>query len=98
MAFISLPEARRYKLTSARIPAACCDGLGESAIEAFRTCVDGLLSADIEIEDGCIASISPAAECSSPTSNGAPVLDLQGSTVFPTFADLHTHIGAMTHT
>lgn len=94
MAFVNVPEARRYRLTSARIPAACCDGLGESAIEAFQASVDGLLSADIEIQDGFITSITPAAESSSSTSNGAPVLDLQGAIVFPTFADLHTHIGA----
>lgn len=94
MAFVSLPKARRYTLKCVRIPAACCDGLGQPAIDALKTCVDGLIECDIEIQDGCIVSITPAADSSSSTSHGAPVLNLQGSIVFPTFADLHTHIGA----
>jgi cytosine deaminase len=50
---------------------------------------DELLTVDIEIAEGKIASIAtadPASEYSH------PAIDLRGGMVFPCFADLHTHL------
>ena len=94
MAFVTLPKESQYTLAGARIPSACCEGLGEAAINTFSACVDGLLDADIEVRDGLIFKISPAAHVNATgPGNGSPVLNLRGSIVLPTFADLHTHIG-----
>lgn len=93
MSFITLPDANQYTLLGARIPSACCRGLGETPIHTFRCCEDGLLDADIEVRDGLIFSITPASDVRVSGSKNDSVLDLRGSIVLPTFADLHTHIG-----
>lgn len=93
MAFIALPDASQYTLLGARIPLACCKGLGGTPIHTFRSCEDGLLDADIEVRNGLIFSISPASDVRVSGSENDSVLDLRGSIVLPTFADLHTHIG-----
>lgn len=64
--------------------------------------VDGLTCVDIEVKDGLIEAIRPAKLKKNSASskkgmmgfNTANVFDVAGGIVFPTFADLHTHIGA----
>jgi cytosine/creatinine deaminase len=75
-----LPEGQQFVLSNATIPTVLCDGLTGGK--------DGLAAADIAIENGRIAQIAPVGLMSS----GAPVVDLKGGMVWPTFADLHTHL------
>lgn len=64
--------------------------------------MDGLTCVDIEVKNGLFEAIRPAKLKKSSYSSkksmvGAlttNVLDVAGGIVFPTFADLHTHIGA----
>ncbi|MBB5752508.1 cytosine deaminase [Prosthecomicrobium pneumaticum] len=78
--FATIPEAGAYVLADARLPAAAVEGFDARVVE-------GLLRADLVVEDGRIARLSP------PNSEtGLPVVDLDGGQVWPAFVDLHTHL------
>lgn len=76
-----------------------------NVVGEFSADVDGLTCVDIEVKNGLIDAIRPAKLKRSSISSkrglietlSANVLDLAGGIVFPTFADLHTHIGARRH-
>ncbi|MDF0698057.1 cytosine deaminase [Rhizobium sp. MC63] len=79
--FISPPNAGRFVLSNATLPAAAVTGYDAPAAE-------GLVKADIVITDGMIAAVLPP--------GGAPAelakSDLRESMVWPCFTDMHTHL------
>ena len=79
--FAAIPEARRFVLANATVPAALVDtGTTDSA-------ADGLITTDITIADGKVETIGASRGAS-----GLPRLDLDFGMVWPCFVDMHTHI------
>jgi len=87
--FIEVPDAAHYWLLGARVPLTCLEGWQAPTAEA---CLDSTVRVDLEVRNGRIAAIDPAS-CVTHR-DGTRIVDLRGSMVFPTFVDLHTHIGA----
>jgi cytosine/creatinine deaminase len=79
--FFVPPAAARYALRHVRVPAALVSG-----VVAPQT-ADGHLELDIAIADGRVAGLAPAG---SMDAGSGP--DLRQASVWPTFADLHTHL------
>lgn len=77
--FATLPDARRFVLANARLPAA----LVVDGPPAER---DGLASADIVIDNGRIETIGATA------ASDLPRINLDNGMIWPCFADIHTHI------
>ncbi|HWT60402.1 MAG TPA: cytosine deaminase [Rhizobium sp.] len=79
--FLSPPNAGRFVLSNATLPAIAVEGFAAPAIE-------GLVKADIVIADGVISALLPA--------GAAPVelprSDLKDGMVWPCFTDMHTHL------
>ncbi|EJT05848.1 cytosine deaminase [Rhizobium sp. CCGE 510] len=79
--FLSPPNAGRFVLSNATLPAVAVEGFDTPAIE-------GLVKADIVIADGVISALLPA--------GAAPVelprSDLKDGMVWPCFTDMHTHL------
>ncbi|MDQ0456787.1 cytosine deaminase [Rhizobium paknamense] len=79
--FIAPPNAARFCLSNATLPAIAVEGFQASARE-------GLIKADLIISDGLIEAILPP--------GGAPPelarADLRDGMVWPCFADIHTHL------
>ncbi|SMF03627.1 cytosine deaminase [Xaviernesmea oryzae] len=79
--FMTLPNARRFALTDATLPAVLVKGFSGPARE-------GLIQADIVIADGRIERILPA--------GAAPAeivkADMRGGMAWPCFVDMHTHL------
>ncbi len=78
--FFELPRAQRYALRHVRVPAAL------ASVQAPAS-ADGHLKVDIAVADGKIADIVPAG-----TIDAAAGPDLDQASVWPTFADVHTHL------
>jgi len=79
--FATIPEAGRYALCNATVPAVLAEGApGEPSF-------DGLVTADIVVADGRIERLSPSG-----TETDLPGFDLAHGMVWPTFVDMHTHI------
>ena len=79
--FATIPDTRRYALSSASVPAVLVEGApGEPSLE-------GLVTVDIVVGDGRIERLSPPG-----TETDLPGLDLARGMVWPTFVDMHTHI------
>ena len=78
--FFEPPRAARYALRHVRVPAPLV------AADAPAT-ADGHLKVDIAIADGKIAGIVPAG-----TLDASQGPDLDQASVWPTFADVHTHL------
>ncbi len=79
--FATVPEVEEYVLRNANVPAVLVDGA------PGRADLDGLVAADIVVAHGRIERLSPAG-----TETGLPGPDLGRGMVWPTFADMHTHI------
>jgi cytosine/creatinine deaminase len=80
------PTAARYRLANARMPICL---YSEGAVSAASADAEGVINADLLIDDGKIAGIEPPdAECS----GGIPRVDLGGRQVWPTLIDIHTHL------
>ncbi|MBL8837326.1 MAG: cytosine deaminase [Alphaproteobacteria bacterium] len=77
--FLAIPPGDSLRLVDASVPASLIDGPCPARIDG-----DGVARVDIEIRAGKVAAIAPARQ--------APGVDLRGAMVFPTFADLHTHL------
>src|SRR4051794_34795426 len=79
--FLSPPNAGRFVLSNATLPAVTVEGFDAPAIE-------GLVKADIVIADGVISALLPA--------GAAPVelprSDLKDGMIWPCFTDMHTHL------
>ncbi len=78
--FAAVPEARRYVLANATLPAALVGTLPPTPEG------DDLINADIIVADGRIESVGGAVDAA------APRLDLERGMVWPCFVDMHTHI------
>lgn len=79
--FAAIPDARRYRLANATIPAVLAESLA-AEIDAH-----GLATVDIQVADGSIESLSRPGEIAD-----IPTLDLDRSMVWPCFVDIHTHL------
>ncbi|GGF05043.1 cytosine deaminase [Stappia taiwanensis] len=79
---ISPPEQERYLLVNATLPGALTAG-------GLDHVGDGLGRADILIENGGIAAVSP---CGVLRGQGLPESELDGGLVLPGFIDMHTHL------
>nr|WP_105434668.1 cytosine deaminase [Neorhizobium tomejilense] len=80
-AFVTLPDARRFALTNATLPAVLVKGLPAVA-------KDGLMEADLVIADGKIEAVLPKGSAPADLT----VADMRGGMVWPCFADMHTHL------
>ncbi|TCU09928.1 cytosine deaminase [Rhizobium sullae] len=79
--FISPPNAGRFVLSNATLPAAAVGGYDAPAEE-------GLVRADIVVADGLVSAILPPGEAPADYAKS----DLKGGMVWPCFADIHTHL------
>jgi cytosine deaminase len=79
--FAAVPDADRYVLAHATLPAVTVDGF------EGRDVGEGLMRADIVVANGRIEALRPAGSV-----DDAPVLDLDHGQVWPCFVDMHTHL------
>ncbi|MDC7745710.1 cytosine deaminase [Rhizobium binxianense] len=79
--FISPPNAARFVLSNATVPAVTVGPLDVSVTE-------GLATVDIVISDGTIAAIRPAGAAPADYAR----IDLKDGMIWPCFADIHTHL------
>ena len=79
--FFAPPAGERFALRHVRVPAPLAPGVAAPAT------ADGHLELDIAIESGRIAALEPAG-----TMDAARGPGLRQASVWPTFADLHTHL------
>ncbi|MDH6232630.1 cytosine deaminase [Mesorhizobium soli] len=82
MAAIDLPSSGSFKLANARVHSSLTPGL------ASQFDGDGFALVDIDVADGRIKRIAPAA----PERADATAIDLKGRIVLSCFVDCHTHI------
>ncbi|MCP4385087.1 MAG: cytosine deaminase [Hyphomicrobiales bacterium] len=79
--FATLPQLPRFVVANARIPGVFLDELPTPPDG------DGLVAADIVINNGAVESLAPAR-----SQMDFPHVDLDQGMVWPTFVDMHTHI------
>ncbi|MBY5822191.1 cytosine deaminase [Rhizobium leguminosarum] len=79
--FISPPNAARFVLSNATVPAVTLEHIDVPVTE-------GLATVDIVISDGMIAAIRPAGAAPADYAR----TDLRDGMVWPCFADIHTHL------
>ena len=79
--FISPPNAARFVLSNATVPAVTVEHVDVPVTE-------GLATVDIVISDGMIAAIRPAGAAPADYAR----IDLKDGMVWPCFADIHTHL------
>ncbi|MGR9431150.1 cytosine deaminase [Rhizobium leguminosarum] len=79
--FISPPNAARFVLSNATVPAVTFEHVDVPITE-------GLATVDIVISDGMIAAIRPAGAAPADYAR----IDLKDGMVWPCFADIHTHL------
>ncbi|MGV8938149.1 MAG: cytosine deaminase [Allorhizobium sp.] len=79
--FLTLPDADRFVLAAATLPAVAVDGFAAPATQ-------GLVGADIIISGGKIEAILPPGTAPSDLAS----VDLADTMVWPCFADMHTHL------
>ncbi|MDL2400703.1 cytosine deaminase [Rhizobium mayense] len=79
--FMSPPNAARFVLSNATVPAVTVAGFTGPSSE-------GLMRADIVVADGLIKDILPAGSAPAEFAKA----DMRDGMVWPTFADMHTHI------
>ncbi|MBY5555675.1 cytosine deaminase [Rhizobium leguminosarum] len=79
--FISPPNAARFVLSNATVPAVTLEHVDVPVTE-------GLATVDIVISDGMIAAIRPAGAAPADYAR----TDLRDGMVWPCFADIHTHL------
>ncbi len=80
-AFMSPPNAARFVLSNATIPALTLSGLAAPSSE-------GLVKVDIVVADGLVSDI--VAPGTAPAEY--PRVDMRDGMVWPTFVDMHTHL------
>jgi len=79
--FAAIPEAGRYVLANATLPAVTVDGFDGQDVG------EGLMRADIVVAGGKIEALRPAGSVAD-----APVVDMDKGQVWPCFVDMHTHL------
>jgi cytosine deaminase len=83
---ISWPNARRYWLVNARVPACL---LGEGALLSVPLDAEGVAKADVLIDDGKLARVEAVI---GKRDDGVASTDIDGRQVWPTLIDIHTHL------
>jgi cytosine deaminase len=83
---ISWPTEPRYWLANARVPTCMlgCDAVSSAPMDA-----EGVVKADLLIEDAKLARIATAG---AQPNDGATRVDLGGRQVWPMLIDIHTHL------
>ncbi len=81
ISFLSPPNAARFVLSHATLPAVAVEGFAAAANE-------GLVKADLVINDGLIEAILPDGSAPAELARS----DLKDGMVWPCFADIHTHL------
>ena len=76
-----------YRLVNATVPACLISRRDGGDPES-----DALMQAALTISDGKIRQLCLAHKAGKVTDNGLPMIDLDGGMVWPTCADLHTHL------
>ncbi|OWK22964.1 hypothetical protein AJ87_39355 [Rhizobium yanglingense] len=79
--FVSPPNAGRFVLSNATLPAAAVSGYAAPAEE-------GLVRADIVVADGLVSAVLPPGEAPADYARS----DLKGGMAWPCFVDAHTHL------
>ena len=79
--FISPPNAGRFVLSNATLPAVAVVGFDTPAVE-------GLVKADIVITDGIVSALLPPGDAPAEFARS----DLKDGVVWPCFTDMHTHL------
>jgi cytosine/creatinine deaminase len=82
---IAWPKTRRYRLANARVPACLLSEVSAS----LPADAEGVVKADLLIEDGKLAGIAQPTERNDDASYR---VDLGGRQVWPTLIDIHTHL------
>ena len=82
--FTNFPKNRSFVLKNATVPVC----LIQDTPKTITADDDGLARLDIEVQNGEINSIAKPRSDSSTSAS----IDLDGSLVWPCFADIHTHI------
>jgi cytosine deaminase len=80
------PAGGRYWLSNGRVPACLLD---DRAVMPTTADAEGVVAADILVDDGKIAGITPA---NLTRDDSAASVDLGGRQVWPTLIDIHTHL------
>jgi len=83
---ISWPATRRYWLANTRVPACL---LGDGATVPMPIDSEGVVGADLLIDDGKLARIEPPG---GERNDGIARVDIGGRQVWPTLIDIHTHL------
>jgi len=81
ISFLSPPNAARFALSHATLPAVAVEGFAAAANE-------GLVKADLVVNDGLIEAILPAGSAPAELARS----DMKDGMVWPCFADIHTHL------
>ncbi|MBB4952624.1 cytosine deaminase [Agrobacterium vitis] len=79
--FLTLPDATRFALKNATLPAVTVDGFKAPASE-------GLIKADLILADGKVDAILPPGTAPA----DLPYADMLDGMILPTFVDMHTHL------
>ncbi len=82
---IAWPGGDRVRLANGRVPVCLVDG-----VEGLLPDRDGVAPVDIDIADGRIDAVRPAGAAAAAPDHAT--LDLDGGQVWPTYADVHTHM------
>jgi hypothetical protein len=82
--FAEVPAEDEYVLLNCSAPSACLHNVDLSTLTIDH---DGLVCCDIRVKDGLVVDVC------SPRQWACSTVDLEGGCVWPTFVDLHTHIG-----
>ena len=83
---IAWPGTRRFWLANARVPACTLAGVADLATPADA---EGVVNADLLIEDGKLARVEPP---SGKRDDRTEYVDLGGRQIWPTLIDIHTHL------
>jgi cytosine/creatinine deaminase len=81
---IAWPNTSRYWLANARVPACLLDG----ATLLMPPDAEGVVQADLLIDDGKLARVSPSGKHDDTITQ----VDIGGRQVWPTLIDIHTHL------
>jgi cytosine deaminase len=79
--FMSPPNAARFVLSNATVPAVTLDGFSGPI-------VDGLAKVDVVVSDGLVQGVLPAGAAPAELAK----TDMKDGMVWPTFVDMHTHL------
>lgn len=83
--FADVPAEAEYALLNCSVPSGCLHNVDLSTLTVDH---DDLVRCDIRVKEGRVVDVASCRQWACST------IDLEGGCVWPTFVDLHTHIGA----